>query len=92
MSRKSSNKVVLNAQYLAYALVKERNWLDCRLNVQGIINSTGTETFSKEPKLVQLLRELNSTPVQRHKKSAGSSGMFVALNLLRFSALLLDNM
>ena len=89
---KSLNKQVLYAQCLAYALVKERNCLDCRVNIQGIINSTETETFAKAPKLVKLLRELKSTPMQCHKKSTGSSGMFVALNLLRFGALLRDNM
>ena len=92
MFRKSPNKEVLNAQCLAYALVKERNCLDCRVNIQGIINSTETETFAKAPKLVKLLRELKSTPMQCHKESTGSSGMFVALNLLRFGALLRDNM
>ena len=30
---------------------------------QGIIDSTGTETFEKEPKLEKLLRELKSKPV-----------------------------
>ena len=68
MFRKSPNKEVLNAQCLAYALVKERNWLDCRVNIQGIMHSTETETFAKEPKLVQLLRELKSPPALCNKK------------------------
>ena len=34
---------------------------------QGIIDSTGTETFAKGPKLETLFRELKSTPVRCHK-------------------------
>ena len=35
---------------------------------QGIIDSTGTVTFAKEPKLAKLLRELKFTPVSYNKK------------------------
>ena len=35
---------------------------------QGIIDSTGTETFAKEPKLAKLLRELKLTPYLRNNK------------------------
>ena len=34
---------------------------------QGIIDSIGTETFTKEPKLAKLLRELQLTPVSYNK-------------------------
>ena len=33
---------------------------------QGIIDSTETETFAKEPKLGKLLRELKSMSVRYH--------------------------
>ena len=36
--------------------------------IQGIIDSAGEVTFTKEPKLAKLLRELKLTPVRYHKK------------------------
>ena len=51
------------------------------------------ETFAKEPKLVKLVRELKLMPVRCYKKSfIGFSPMFVIPGLLRFGALLQDNM
>ena len=39
------------------------------VHVQGIIDPTGTETFAKEPKMLEkFLRELKSTPVLTIKK------------------------
>ena len=35
---------------------------------QGIIDSTGTEAFAKEPKLAKLLQRLKLTPVAYHTK------------------------
>ena len=40
----------------------------CRLCVQGIIDFTAMETFSKELKLAKLLRKPMLTPVWHHKK------------------------
>ena len=60
---------------------------------QGIIVSTGTETFAKEPKLAKLFRKRKSTPVQFHKKMCiGLSYMSVILNLLHFGALLWESL
>ena len=52
--------------------------------IQGIIDSAGTGTFAKEPKLVELFcLGTKSTPMRCHKKtSAGFSRMFVTLNLV----------
>ena len=49
--------------------------------MQGIVDSTGMETFAKEPKLAELLRELKST-----KTTAGFSHMSVMANLLCFGS------
>ena len=37
---------------------------------QGIIDSTRTKTFAKEPELAKLLRRLKSTPALNNKKSS----------------------
>ena len=47
---------------------------------QGNINCKGTETFSNEPKLEKLLRELKPMPDLYYKKCR----MPVMANLLRF--------
>ena len=35
---------------------------------QGIVDSTGTDSFAKETKLVKLFQELDSMPMQCHEK------------------------
>ena len=67
--------------------VGSSNEMNCKLELvelptgkQGIIVSTGTETFAKEPKFVKLLRELKLTPVSYN----GFSRMPVMANFLCF--------
>ena len=58
--------------------------------MQGIIDSTKTETLTKEPRLANLLQELEPAPVPpNEKRTAGFSHMSVMANLLcigRFAA------
>ena len=71
-------------------------WLDSHSNQRnkaiqeweldkGIIDPTGMETFSKEPKFAKFLRELKSTLVRVSlKQSTGFSRMSVTVSLLCF--------
>ena len=50
---------------------------------QGIIDSTGTETYAKEPKFAKLLWGISRRPCGVIKKFLGFSRMSVTLSLLR---------
>ena len=66
----------------AYCNYVEGTTLHMHRLYQGIIDSTGTETFAKEPKLVKLFQELQSTPVRCNNKHV--NGCFFA-NIELFS-------
>ena len=59
---------------------------------QGITDYTGKETFAKDPRLAKLLRELSRSTCGTIKKVHWLSRMSVSLNLLRFGALLRNNL
>ena len=47
-----------------YYWIREDKSCDLNRISQGIIDSTGTETYAKEPKLAQFLWKLKSMPVR----------------------------
>ena len=69
-ARKSQSDV--ESSLIVYNLTSNASrrltWQSLGTSIQEIIDSTGAETFAKEPKLAKSLRELKLTPVWYHKK------------------------